>query len=56
MAMPSKSLIKNSLLTDIIDSYKLGVPLAALHRQYIQQGEDFKISLPVFMKLIKKEI
>ena len=55
MAMPSKQLIKNTTLTQLLTKYLLGVPLAQLHREYIAQGEDFIVSLPVFMKLIKEE-
>ena len=56
MAMPKKDLVRNSKLKLIVDRHLLGVPLAQLHREYIAQGEDFMLSLPVFMRLIKKEI
>ena len=54
MAMPSKHLISNTVLTDILNKYRLGVPLAALHRIYIAQGSSYMLSLPVFMKLVKE--
>ncbi len=49
-----KTLIENKTLQDIVMRIRLGVSYAEAHRLYTAQGEEYQLSLPVFMRLIKE--